>query len=108
MVGSNVYALTTNTAYPTKVGFAGYALNMFNVDGSGETLLSALTTQAKLFFKSYANYDSTTGIYSLLINLNASASHPDINPIQSKSGGNVTINFVYDSNNNTDPIIQFL
>ena len=98
-VGNNVYTLNTTTPYPTNQGLIGYALNMTNVNDSGETLITALVNAGKLFFKTYGKVDGS--VYSMPITLNVSASNQDLNSITKIIGGEVTLNFFYDENDTT-------
>jgi hypothetical protein len=70
-VGNNIYTLNTTTPYPTNERLIGYALNMTNVNDSGETLITALVNAGKLFFKTYGKVDGS--VYSMPITLNVSA-----------------------------------
>lgn len=103
-VGSTIYYLPQNTVYPTKVGFIGYALAMVNVNGNSETLLTGLINQAKLFMKTYGIYDKTNNYYTIPVNMNVIATNQDINYITDKFGGNVRLNFIYDTNSTANPI----
>lgn len=104
VVGSNTYYLPQNTVYPTKAGFIGYALAMINVNGNSETLLTGLINQATLFMKTYGIYDKTNNNYTIPVNMNVIATNQDINYITDKFGGNVRLNFIYDTNSTANPI----
>lgn len=105
-VGKNIYVLNESTIWPTRVGFIGYALKMLNVNGSGETLLTGLINQAKLFLKTYTINNG--GVYNLPINIGVVATNTEINSINDKFGGNVTINISYNPSDITTPAIQYL
>ena len=108
IVGNNTYYLNEIGAYPTKAGFVGYATKMINTNGNGDTLLTGLINQAKLFMKTYAIYDSVNDIYTLPINMSTIATNSEINYITNKVGGNVKLNFIYNPNDNNSPIIQLV
>ena len=106
-IGNKIYTLKTTTPYPTNQGLVGYALNMTNVDDSGETLIAALVEAAKLFFKTYGDINGS--VYSMPITLNVSAANQELNPITTKIGGEVILNFFYDENDTTtNPIINLI
>jgi hypothetical protein len=105
-VGNNIYTLRTITPYPTTEGLIGYAINMFNVDGSGETLLSGLISAGKLFFKTYVTNNNS--VYSLPISLTVNAANNSINSIQNTIGGHVTLNFIYDENDTSTNSIIYI
>jgi len=111
-VGSNIYYLSDNTSWPTKAGFIGYALKMVKTDGSGETLLTGLINQAKLFMKTYGfvgpSHLSGQKLYTIPVTMNVIATNPEINFITDKFGGNVRLNFIYDPTYNNKPIIELL
>jgi len=108
IVGNNTYYLNEIGAWPTKAGFVGYATKMINTNGNGDTLLTGLINQAILFMKTYAIHDSVSDIYTLPINMSTIATNSEINYITNKFGGNVKLNFIYNSNDNTSPIIQLV
>lgn len=105
-VGTSVYALSEAVEYPTSKGFVGYAVNMYNKDNVEETLMKGLVNQAKYFIKSYFKYDVNNNIYTLPINFRLIATNPNINSINEKNGGNISITLIYDEsvNNITNPI----
>jgi hypothetical protein len=106
-VGNSIYTLNTTTPYPTNERLIGYALNMTNVNDSGETLITALVNAGKLFFKTYGKVDGS--VYSMPITLNVSASNQDLNSITKIIGGEVILNFFYDENDTTtNPIINLI
>lgn len=103
-VGNNIYTLETTTPYPTNEGLIGYAINMFNVDGSGESLLKGLIDAGKLFFKRYGS--TVNNSYQISISMTVTAANSAINGIATTIGGNVTFNFIYDENDTSSgPII---
>jgi hypothetical protein len=108
VVGTNIYYLPNNTPFQTKNGLIGYAINMINVNGNGDNMLNGLINQGTLFMKTYGIYDSTYNYYTLPINMEVLATHPEINSITNKFGGNVRLNFIYDVNNTTSNPIQLL
>lgn len=108
IVGNNTYYLNEIGAWPTKAGFVGYATKMINTNGNGDTLLTGLINQAILFMKTYAIHDSISDVYTLPINMSTIATNSEINYITNKFGGNVKLNFIYNSNDNTSPIIQLV
>jgi len=101
IVGSNIYYLPSNTTYQTKNGLIGYAMHMVNVNGNGETMLTGLINQAKLFFKYYGIFDSLNNYYTLPINMEVMGTNQEINYITNKIGGNIKLNFIYNPNNTT-------
>lgn len=103
-VGNEIYTLETTTPYPTNEGLIGYAINMFNVDGSGETLLNGLIDAGRLFFKRYGI--NTNGSYQIPISMTVNVANAAINGISQTIGGNLQLNFIYDENDTTQsPII---
>ena len=108
IVGNYTYYLPTNTVYPTESGLIGYALNMVNVDGSGQKMLTGLINQATLFMKTYGIYNSTNNTYVLPINLEVMPIDSRINNITNKYGGNVTLNIIYDINNTSSNPVELV
>jgi hypothetical protein len=106
-VGRNIYYLKTPLPYPTNAGFVGYAMNMVNVNGSNQTLITGLIDQIILFTKTYFKPDDA-GVYTMVINLNSIATNSEINSITQKTGGDVSLIFRYDPNNinSNENIIQ--
>jgi hypothetical protein len=105
-VGSNYYYLNNYREYPTSSGFIGYALNMTNVNGNGESLLTGLVNQAKLFMKTYGVYDNNNNTYSIPIQMNLVSSNREINNIQNRMGGEIKINFIFNPNDITSSLIN--
>jgi hypothetical protein len=111
IVGNRTFVLTNNVEYPTETGFWGYALNMYNVNNDGTTLMTALKEQVILFMKTYGTPDSASPsntTYRIPITLNCITTNPEINFLSTKFGDQLKINLIYDSAITTqEPIIYY-
>lgn len=105
-IGSKYYYLTNNTVWNTTNGLIGYLLNMTNTDGSGESAIQALVTQAILFFKT--NGKLSNNKYEIPINFITNVVSKEINNIEEVIGNRVSVNFSYDPNDITSEIVQLI
>lgn len=105
-IGSKFYYLTNNTSWNTTNGLIGYLLKMTNTDGSGESAIQALVTQAILFFKT--NGKLSNGKYELPINFITNVVSKEINNIEEVIGNRVSVNFSYDPNDMTSDIVKLI
>jgi len=105
-IGSSYYYLTNNTVWNTPQGLIGYLLNTTKTDGSGESAITALVTQAILFFKSNGNLSD--GKYIIPINFITNVISKELNNINEIIGNKVSIEFSYDPNDTTSDIVQLI
>jgi hypothetical protein len=104
-INNAYYYLPINNVWNTTNGLIGYMLNMVNVDGSGETALTALINSGILFMKSSGTLNAQ-GAYEIPITFNVNVASNLINNISNVIGNTVTVNFSYDPNNITSDIIE--
>ena len=111
LVGNRIFSLTNNVEYPTETGFWGYALNMYNVNNDGTSLMTALKEQVMLFMKTYGTPDSASPsntTYRIPISLSCIPTNPEINFLTTKFGNQLKINLIYNTAITTDsPIIYY-
>jgi len=103
-INNSVYTLNEITPYPTTSGLVGYANKMVNSDG--QNLINGLIEKAILFMK--ANGSESNGVYTIPINMYVLVTSQDINFINKKFGGKISINLIYDPNDTTSNVVNYI
>ena len=106
-IGNKYYYLPNNTSLNTTNGLVGYTLQMVNVTNNSQTALQALIENSKLFFKANGKVNST-GSYVIPVSFKVTPTNSQINNVSTIVGNIVNLEFSYDPNDTTSPIIQII